>query len=327
MNSFGRLFRVTIFGESHGPAVGVSIDGCPAGIKLAASDLAADLARRKGGGKGQTSRVEGDEPHIMSGLLDDVTTGAPITIAFKNSDVDSTPYERMKETPRPGHADMAAHLKFGGFNDLRGSGHFSGRLTVGLTAAGAIAKRVIAPISVHASLISEDEAFRAAQAVADEGDSIGGVIECRCSGVPAGLGEPFFDSTESVIAHLALSIPGVKGIEFGAGFKAAAMRGSEYNDEILDAEGHTSTNNSGGICGGITNGNELLFRVVIRPTASIAKEQETVDLKTGERATIAVDGRHDACIALRAPVVVEAAAAIALADLMLVEGKTPRVKG
>lgn len=329
MNSFGSIFRVSIFGESHGPAVGVLLDGCPAGLELTAKDLAADLSRRKGGSKGTTLRVEADEPDFLSGVLDGRTTGAPISISFANADVRSESYEKIKNTPRPGHADMAAHLKYGGFNDVRGGGHLSGRLTVGLTAAGAIAKKIIAPIEVEAKLISaggSEDTLKAAEAVASEGDSIGGIIECRCRNVPAGLGEPFFNSAESMISHIAFAIPGIKGIEFGAGFESAAMRGSEYNDPIVEASGRTATNNSGGISGGITNGNEIVFHVAVRPTASIAKEQETVDLTTGKKTNISVAGRHDACIALRAPVVVEAAAAIALADLMMIEGKISRVK-
>jgi len=329
MNSFGRIFRVTIFGESHGPEVGITIDGCPAGLRLAEEDFAHDLSRRKGGGKGTTSRVEADAPRIVSGVKDGRTTGAPITVSFANADVDSKPYEKIEKTPRPGHADMAAHLKYGGYNDVRGSGHLSGRLTVGLTAAGIVAKKLIAPIEVSAKLTSaggSSDAVSAAEAAAKDGDSVGGIVECRCSGVPAGLGEPFFDSAESLISHLAFAVPGVKGIEFGAGFESAEMRGSDYNDPIVDREGHTSTNNTGGISGGITNGNEIVFRVAIRPTASIAKEQETVDLESGSRTKIQVMGRHDACIGLRAPVVVEAVAAMALADMMMIEGRIPRVK-
>jgi chorismate synthase len=329
MNSFGRVFRVTIFGESHGPEVGITIDGCPAGLPLSADDFASDLLRRKGGGKGTTSRVEADLPNIVSGVFDGHTTGAPVTISFANADVDSKPYEKIKGTPRPGHADMAAHLKYGGFNDVRGSGHLSGRLTVGFTTAGVIAKKLIAPAKVIAKLSSAGgsaDAVAAAEAAAKDGNSVGGIIECRCSGVPAGLGEPFFDSAESLVSHLAFAIPGVKGIDFGAGFESAAMRGSQYNDPIVDAEGHTSTNNSGGISGGITNGNEIVLRVAMRPTASIAKEQDTVDLASGKRTKISVTGRHDACIALRAPVVVEAAVAIAFADMMMIEGRIPRVK-
>lgn len=329
MNSFGRIFRVTIFGESHGPSVGVVIDGCPAGIALAAEDFKTDLSRRKGGTAGTTSRVEADSPKIMSGVLDGKTTGAPIAITFENADVRSESYEKIKNTPRPGHADLSAHIKYGGFNDMRGSGHLSGRLTVALTAAGVVAKKLIGKATVAASVVEaggQKDARKAAEAAAAAGDSVGGIIECHCENVPAGLGEPFFDSMESMISHIAFAIPGIKGIDFGAGFAAAAIKGSEYNDPILDSSGKASSNNSGGISGGITNGNEIAFRVVVRPTASIAKEQDTVDLTTGKKAKISVEGRHDACIALRAPVVVEAAAAIALADMMMIEGKIPRVK-
>ncbi len=321
MNSFGKIFRVGIFGESHGPVVGVTIDGCPAGLSLTADDFSSDLERRRGGGAGKTSRVEADEPQIQSGMFEGKSTGAPLTISFINEDVDSAPYEEFKDKPRPGHADMTAAIKYSGFNDYRGGGHFSGRLTVGLVAAGVIAKKLIAPMKVEAKLIhagGEGDVRRACEKAAAEGDSVGGVIECRSSNVPAGFGEPFFDSVESLISHIIFAIPGVKGIEFGAGFAAASMRGSQFNDPIIDASGHTRTNNCGGILGGITNGNEIVFRVACRPTASIAKDQETVDLSTGKKVIISVKGRHDACIALRAPVVVEAACAIVLADLMMI---------
>jgi len=320
MNSFGRIFRVSIFGESHGPSVGVVIDGCPAGLKITDEVFADDLARRSGGGKGKTSRVERDSPMIESGVLGGHTTGAPIAIHFANEDADPAAYDAIKDRPRPGHADMAARMKFAGHADHRGGGHFSGRLTVGLVAAGAIAKRIIAP-AVVAARVSDEAAVKAAAAkAAAEGDSVGGMMECTADGVPAGLGEPFFDSAESVISHLCFAVPGVKGVEFGAGFKSAGMRGSQYNDAILDSEGRTATNNAGGINGGITNGNRIELMVAFRPTASIAKEQDTVDVGSGERVKISVGGRHDACIALRAPVVVEAAVAIALADLSLMAG-------
>ena len=332
MNSCGRLFRVSVIGESHGACVGAVIDGCPAGISLSAEDLLADIARRKSGATGTTPRTEEDKPKIVSGVFNGKTTGAPILIEFENRDTDSTTYERIKNTPRPGHADFVAHAKFGRFNDYRGGGHFSGRLTLGLVAAGAIAKKMVAPVRVEANLTEaggskdENNIKKSIESAMQDNDSVGGIIECRASGIPIGLGEPFFDSVESLISHTIFSIPAVKGIEFGAGFACARMRGSECNDEIIDTEsGKTKSNNSGGINGGITNGNELVFRVAVKPTSSIAKEQQTVDLRTGKPAELSIQGRHDACIALRAPVVIEAATAIVLADLMLLEQKIKRV--
>jgi len=329
MNTFGRLFRVNIFGESHGACVGVVVDGCPAGVSLSAEDLLPDIARRKSGATGTTTRTEDDKPKLMSGTFNGKTTGAPILIEFENRDTDSTAYERIKNTPRPGHADFVARMKFGGSNDYRGGGHFSGRLTLGLVAAGAIAKKIIGSISITAKLTEaggSNNISESIESAMQDNDSVGGIIECRASGIPIGLGEPFFDSVESLISHAAFSIPAVKGIEFGAGFACARMRGSECNDEIVDAEsGKTKSNNSGGINGGITNGNELVFRVAVKPTSSIGKKQETMDLKTGSRTELVIEGRHDACIALRAPVVIEAATAIVLADLMLLEQKIKRV--
>jgi chorismate synthase len=328
MNSFGRLFRISIFGESHGPSVGVLIDGCPAGVPLAAEDFAADIDRRRPGAPGTTSRAEADIPDLASGLFRGRTTGAPILIRFANAAQDSEAYEAIRTTPRPGHADFAAWKKSGGFNDDRGGGAFSGRLTVGLVAAGVLAKKLIVPIEVEARLIEAGGSADIERAVEDalrDKDSVGGIVTCEARNVPAGLGEPFFDSVESLLGHLVFSIPAVRGIEFGAGFAAAGMRGSQHNDAIVSADGGTSTNNAGGINGGITNGNPLVFRVAFKPTASIGRPQKTVDLETGEPREITVGGRHDACIARRAPVIVEAAAAIVLADLMLLEQVVPRV--
>ena len=329
MNTFGRLFRVSIFGESHGECVGAMVDGCPAGLLLEPRDFAADLERRAGSGmKGTTPRKEPDIPLMKSGVFSNRTTGAPITIMFGNKDVRSADYEKIKDMPRPGHADLTARIKYGGYNDYRGGGHFSGRLTAGLVAAGVIAKKLLQPIKIEAKLTeaggSASIEKNIAAAMAD-GDSIGGIVECKVSGVPAGLGEPFFDSMESALSHAAFAIPAVKGVEFGAGFSCARMRGSECNDDILTVAGKTRTNNAGGINGGITNGNELIFRVAVKPTSSIAKEKRTVDLRTGKETAISVAGRHDACIALRVPPVLEAATAIVLADMMLMEGKMARV--
>ncbi len=328
MNSFGRIFRITLYGESHGDEVGVIIDGCPAGIGLDARDLEKDLGRRRPGAPGTTGRRELDLPLIRSGLFRGKTTGAPLTIGLANTDARPADYAGMEDLPRPGHADLTARLKYGGFNDPRGGGHFSGRLTAPLVAAGVVAKKILAPAFVAASLVeaggssSIEEAVRAA---ALEDDSVGGLVECRVSGLPPGLGEPFFDSVESLIGHLVFAVPGVRGVEFGAGFLSAAMRGSASNDVFIDAAGRTKTNHAGGVNGGISNGNELLFRVAVKPASSIGRKQKTIDFRTGRPRTIKIGGRHDACIALRAPVVIEAAAAVVLADLLIIEQKRPRI--
>ncbi len=320
MNSFGRIFRVHIFGESHGPAVGVTIDGCPAGISLSSEDFEKDIERRKAGAAGTTPRKEDDIPEILSGVFNNKTTGAPITIIFRNNNTRSADYEALRDTPRPGHADFVLHQKFNGFNDYRGGGHSSGRLTVCLVAAGVVAKKVLNGISVSATLVEAGgnaDIETAIQKAVEEQDSIGGIVSCSVKGLPAGLGEPFFDSAESLISHIAFSIPAIKGIEFGSGFGATKMKGSEHNDAIIDADGTTKTNNAGGINGGITNGNELTFRIAVKPTSSTPKEQQTWNNKTQQVEAFAVKGRHDLCIALRVPVVAEAAAAIAMADLLL----------
>lgn len=316
MNSIGRKFRVTIFGESHGIEVGAVIDGTPAGIPLAEADFAEDMGRRKSGAKGTTSRKESDEPRIVSGVFNGHTTGAPITILFTNSNIRSEDYANLSLHPRPGHSDFVAYKKFGGYNDYRGGGHFSGRITLGLVAAGVIAKKIVDTISIKAEILKLGGDVTEAMAAKD---SIGGVVECRAKGMPVGLGEPFFDSVESLIAHAAFSIPAVKGIEFGTGFASAMMRGSELNDRIIDAEGTTATNHAGGVNGGISNGNPLVFRVAVKPTSSIAVPQETLNVQSGQVETLVVKGRHDACIALRVPVILEAITAIVLADLSLLK--------
>ena len=330
MNSFGRLFRVSIFGESHGPAVGIIIDGCPAGIELSEADFTTDIERIKGGTqKGTTPRQETDAPIFKSGVFQNKTTGAPLMIMFENNNTRSGDYEKQRAFPRPGHADFVAHKKFVGFEDYRGGGHFSGRLTVCLVAAGVVAKKLLPNISVAATILEiggEQDLEKGLQKAIDAKDSIGGIVECAVRGLPIGLGEPFFDSVESNIAHAAFSIPAVKGVEFGAGFLAAKMFGVEHNDSILDGEGKTETNNAGGIVGGITNGNDLVFRIVIKLTSSTPKEQENLNWDTGSVETFSVKGRHDLCIALRVPPVLEAVTAFVLADLMLLEGKISRVK-
>lgn len=320
MNSYGNKFRISVFGESHGEMIGVVMDGVPAGLPLSPDDFMKDLSRRKSGSKGTTPRMEGDIPSIASGVFDGYTTGAPLAVLFKNENTISRDYSQFREIPRPGHADFTAGVKFNSFNDIRGGGHFSGRLTLTLVAAGVIAKKIIGNINVNASITSIGGVSDASQwdgilsAAMAEGDSVGGVVECVCSDVPAGLGEPFFNSLESEIAHLAFSIPGVRGIEFGDGFAAAAMKGSEHNDCFIDAAGHTATNGAGGINGGISNGNPVVFRIAVKPTSSISKVQNSLNFTTGELEEFSVKGRHDACIALRCPVIVEAIAAIALAQ-------------
>jgi len=328
MNSFGKLFRVSIYGESHGKEVGVLIDGCPAGINLCEQDFEKDLLRRKSGAKGTTPRLESDQPMIKSGVFEGKTSGAPLVIAFENSNTRSKDYESLKDTPRPGHADFTAMKKYGGCSDYRGGGHFSGRLTLGLVAAGVVAKKIIEPVFLHAAIVEaggETDIDKAVNRAIAAGDSIGGIIRCKVTHVPIGLGEPFFESVEALLSHMMFSIPAVKGIEFGAGFKSARMTGSQHNDLIIDREGKTETNHAGGINGGISNGNPIVFRVVVKPTSSISLPQHTVNMKTGKRADLIIEGRHDTCIALRIPVVVENAAAIVLSDLLLREQQISRV--
>ncbi len=360
MNTFGNKFRVSIFGESHGERIGVTLDGVLPGIPLSVDDFMEDLSRRKAGAPGTTPRLESDLPEIVSGVYDGHTTGAPLTILFRNENTRSEDYEQFRQHPRPGHADFTANLKFGGFNDPRGGGHFSGRLTLGIVAAGVVAKKMLYFAQFHAALtevggIKEadqwPDALKAAQA---DGDSLGGIVECVVENIPIGLGEPFWNSVESQISHAVFAIPGVRGIEFGDGFAAASMRGSEHNDLFPEhqccgghhhedgeehhcchgehEEGHECqchgeggrhheeggehhccgrhkrpqppvTNHAGGVNGGITNGNPIVFRVAFKPTASIAKA--------------GIPGRHDVCFALRTPVIVEAMAAIVLVDLAL----------
>jgi len=331
MNSFGRIFRVNIFGESHGDFVGVNIDGCPPGISIAANDFIKDLERRKPGAKGTTPRKEDDIPQIISGVFNEKSTGAPITILFANSNTRSGDYEKQKAVPRPGHADFVAHEKFEGFEDYRGGGHFSGRLTVALVAAGVVAKKIIDSltssistenkITIKANILEvggEQDIEKGLQKAIDEKDSIGGIIECTVNNLPIGLGEPFFDSAESLLSHAVFSIPAIKGIEFGAGFAAAKMFGSAHNDALINTSGETATNNAGGIVGGITNGNDIVFRIVVKPTSSTPKEQQTLNLETGNIEPFSVKGRHDLCIALRVPVILEAVTAIVIADLLMI---------
>lgn len=323
MNSFGTLFRVTLWGESHGPQIGVSIDGVPAGLPLSEDDFEQDLARRRSGAPGTTPRREKDRPRLVAGLYEGHTTGAPLTVVFPNERAHPADYDACRHF-RPSHADWVADVKFRGMNDPRGGGHFSGRMTLALVAAGVVAKRVLPSGVRFGTRIAEIGGERDREAMdrvlaraASERDSVGGVVECRVAGLPAGLGEPFFDSAESLAAHLLFAVPGVKGVEFGEGFAAARMRGSEHNDPILDAAGHTATNHAGGLVGGLTNGNELVVRAAFKPTPSIGREQITYNAATGCREPLSIRGRHDVCIALRGAVAAEAAVAVALADLFL----------
>jgi len=329
LNSFGRIFRIHIFGESHGDCVGLVIDGCPAGLPLTVEEFLPDLERRKGGvQKGTTPRKEDDIPIFKTGLFNGKTTGAPLTILFENKNTRSGDYEKQRSVPRPGHADFTAHAKYGGYEDFRGGGHFSGRLTVCLVAAGVVAKKLLQQVSIQSSILEiggEKDLEAGLQKAIDQKDSIGGIVECRANGLPVGLGEHFFDSVESVLSHAVFSIPAVKGIEFGAGFAGARMFGTEHNDPMVEAGGKTSTNHAGGIVGGITNGNELVFRIVVKPTSSTPKEQQTWNWDSGQVESFSVKGRHDLCIALRVPVVLEAVTAIVLTDLMMLEQKINKI--
>ena len=333
MDTFGRNYRVSIFGESHGVATGVLLDGVPAGICLSVQDMSADIDRRRSGAKGTTPRRESDIPEILSGVYEGHTTGAPLAVIFRNGNTRSSDYDLFRSIPRPGHADFVAGVKWHGFNDPRGGGHFSGRLTLPLVAAGTVAKKILSmlygdAVTVSAELAEiggiasgEPDAMQKWDRMLDEaekeGDSLGGIVECTVTGLPAGIGEPFFCSVESVISQAVFSIPGVRGIEFGDGFNAARMKGSQHNDVFVSEDGKCLSNGAGGINGGITNGNPVTFRVAFKPTSSIRKSQHTYDFSRKEMAGLEVPGRHDVCFALKTPVIVEAAAAIALADLGL----------
>ena len=375
MNTFGRKFRVSIFGESHGEGIGVVLDGVPAGLDLSEADFAADIDRRRSGARGTTPRKESDKPQILSGVFEGHTTGAPLAIVFKNENTKSQDYSLFAAMPRPGHADLTAALKWDDCQDPRGGGHFSGRLTLPVTAAGVVAKKILAdatildettcnavsariielggipaeagsvqegavgasvsqaggsvgasvgvPGSVQEGAVGASVGAEICPAWQDaideaiaEGDSLGAVIECVVPNIDPGYGEPFWDSVESVISHAVFAIPGVRGIEFGDGFKAAAMKGSEHNDPIGE-DCRPTKNGAGGVNGGITNGAPIVFRVAFKPTSSIRKAQRTYNFQTGQMDMLEVPGRHDVCYALRAPIVVEAMTAIALADLAL----------
>lgn len=321
MNSFNTIFKVQIFGESHGAGIGVILDNVPPGIPLNEDDFTTDMNRRKGGQKGGTPRVEADIPELKSGVFKGHTTGAPLMIWIANENTRSADYEKQRDVFRPGHADFVAHIKYKGFEDYRGGGHFSARLTAGLVAAGVIAKKILSTVSFEAQ-VSEVGGLKDVEkglelAIAAK-DSVGGIVSCAITGIPAGLGEPFWDSIESRLAHAMFAIPAVKGIEFGAGFEAARMFGTAHNDTYTDQQGSTTSNHAGGVIGGISNGNPITFNIAIKPTASTPKTQSTYNHSTGTIEDFSVKGRHDLCVALRAPVIVEAMAALVMTDLYFI---------
>lgn len=357
-SSFGKNIKISVFGQSHGKAVGVFMDNLPAGEKIDMDKLNRFMERRRPGkNKLSTARKEADIPVFLSGIENDVTCGTPICAVIENGDQRSSDYDELKDKPRPGHADYTAYVKWNGLADMRGGGHFSGRLTAPLCIAGGIAKQILEKrgIIIGAHLLEvagvRDEGFsmtteennlssiaakefpvindhagnnmvKAIEKAAADGDSVGGVIECIVLGVPAGLGDPMFEGVESRIASAVFGIPAIKGIEFGAGFEAARMKGSQHNDPLFIDEGgniKTRTNNAGGILGGITNGMPLVFKAAVKPTPSIAKEQDTVSLSGKCDTKLQVKGRHDPCIAHRAVPVVEAVTALVILDIMMEE--------
>jgi chorismate synthase len=358
-NSIGRMFTITSFGESHGSCVGIVIDGCPAGLPITAEEIQSEVDRRRPETGIGTPRAETDIVEILSGVFNDKTTGAPICLLIQNRDVDSSEYERIRYLPRPGHADYTAWVKYGGFNDYRGGGRFSGRITATFVMAGAVARKALAQIGIEvlahtveiggvtARTVTADEIgtnvnknpvrcadLEAAEKMLDaidrarkEGNSIGGVVEGLALNVPVGLGEPVFDTVEGELAKALFAIPAVKGVEFGAGFGAARKKGSENNDPFTVRNGKifTVTNNAGGILGGISSGMPVVVRVAVKPTPSISQSQQTVNLETMTNAALTIRGRHDTCIVPRAVVVVEAIMAVTLCDLALRAQILPRV--
>ena len=325
MNHIGRLFQVNIFGESHGSSVGVLIDGVKPGIKLSEDDFVLDLSRRKSGGLGTTPRIEEDKVLIESGVFNGYTTGGAILLRFLNNNTKSKDYSNLISQPRPSHADFVAGVKYNGYQDYRGGGSFSGRLTLGLVAAGVVAKKMLEGVSFNTSITNlggetnTDKFNEILKTTVDNHDSVGGIVKVTVDGVEVGLGEPYFDSLESTISHLLFSVGGVKGVSFGKGFDAVNMRGSEFNDCITDKDGHTATNNNGGINGGISNGNQIIVNTFVKPTPSIGLPQETYSFKEEKVTELVINGRHDAAIILRAQVVIEACIAIALADAKLIK--------
>jgi len=326
-NSFGNLFKFTIFGQSHSPAIGVTIEGVPSGTEIDMGKLETFLARRAPGGKYSTARKEADMPEFVAGLVSGITCGAPLTALIRNTDTRPSDYEYMRHIPRPGHADFTAMCKYGQARDISGGGQFSGRLTAPLCIAGGIALQLLEKrgVSVSSRIVSiggetdEGKMFELVDRVRAEGDSVGGIIECEIQGLAAGIGEPMFGGMENRLAQAIFGIPAVKGIEFGAGFAAAEMRGSECNDPfyVEDKRVRTVGNNHGGILGGISSGMPIVFRVAIKPTPSIAKEQQSVDMQSMSSTNLSIRGRHDPCIVPRALPCVEAAAAAAVYDAIL----------
>jgi chorismate synthase len=360
-NSLGRIFRLSSFGESHGDCIGVLIDGCPAGLKITVDDIQIEVDKRKASNRNlATSRHEDDRIEFFSGVFDGRTTGAPICLVIWNKNIDSSEYDRLKNTPRPGHADYPAFTKYGGYNDFRGGGRFSGRITAGFVMAGAIAKKLLETIGISilahvneiggiraksennieiiknnvvknevycADLIAAEQMITAIKKAKLEGDSLGGVIESLALGVPPGLGEPVFGNLESELSRAYFAIPAVKGVEFGIGFAASRLRGSQNNDPFLLKDGKviTLSNNSGGILGGLSNGMPIIAHIAIKPTPSISLPQQTVNIIKQRNTRLKVRGRHDTCIVPRAVPVVEAMTAIVLCDMALQENMIPRV--
>lgn len=323
MNTYGTLFRVSIYGESHGKAIGVLIDGIPAGIKLNLNHIKEDLDKRRPGGKGTTTRIEGDDFSILSGYFNGYTTGTPLHVMIENQNTRSEDYENLKKHPRPGHADFVGEVKYKGFQDYRGGGHFSGRLTAAIVVAGAIAKQMI-PFQISSKIVqlgNETDHTKFDQLIdklQQEKDSIGGIIEIKATNMMVGLGEPFFYKLDAEIAKMMFSIPAVKGVEIGDGFHGVHLKGSEFNDAMIDASGKTKTNHSGGVSGGISNGNDLVINVMMKPASSIGKVQQTFDFIQNDVKELEVRGRHDSVIIKRAGIVLESALAISLADFYLI---------
>ena len=325
-NTIGNSLTVTLFGESHGKAIGAVLDGMPSGIKVDEEYIASQLTRRRPKDALSTPRQEKDEFSILSGVFEGRTTGTPICITIPNADTHSSDYGEMQYKMRPSHADYTANCRYNGFQDYRGGGHFSGRITAALVAAGALIIPALNKKGIYVStnILSiagetvEEKRNEKILAAKSEGDSVGGVLETSITGVPAGVGEPWFDTVEGMLSHAIFSIPAVKGIEFGLGFNFADKKGSEANDQMyVDGDSvKCYTNNNGGVMGGITNGMPIVFRTVIKPTPTISKEQKTVDISTMQNTTIAARGRHDPCIVHRAAVVVESVAALVIADML-----------
>jgi chorismate synthase len=360
-NSIGKEFTVTTFGESHGPVVGVVVDGCPAGLPLSEADFQEELDRRiPADPRIVSARVEKDHAKILSGVFNGLTTGAPITLTVENKETKSSDYDAIKDLPRPAHSDYPAHVRYGGFNDYRGGGRFSGRVTVALIMAGVVAKKVLGRYNIDVlayttaiGLVKSTKKLSTAEikknryqaatrcpdlacgekmeqaiiAAKETGDSIGGVVECIALNMPAGVGEPLFDALDADLAKALFSVSAVKGVEFGAGFKVAELKGSENNDAFLMKNGKvaTATENAGGILGGLSSGMPIVMRVAIKPTPSITKEQQTVNMAKMENAPISVKGRHDPCIVPKAVPAIEAAVAVTLVDHLLRVGEIPRV--